>query len=193
MQSLNRQRAPAVVMVWLSMLSFSVHAKYDEQLQYVYYDVQPRHGQGLFSAVQAASPIRQDNEIFQGFTNSKIGWSLQTQSNGALCHFSAIAVTINTTITLPVLRSAKSSAQKEFAVFLQALQQHELGHLQLNQATAKQLEYRLHQLPARGDCQALLDEADAIGTQLMQTMAAVNKEYDRRTQHGKTQGIVLSD
>jgi predicted secreted Zn-dependent protease len=169
-------------------------AEYREQVQYAGYDVKPRPGQGLFSAVQSATPFRQEDGVFQGYTASKIKWSFQTQTtNGGRCRISAALVEMDTVITLPVLHSANAAAQREFAVYLEGLRKHEHGHLQLNQAVARQLEDNLLRLPGRTSCQQLIDEANALGNSLMATMASVNAEFDRRTQHGAAQGVVLSD
>lgn len=179
----------------LALLSLPIaQAEYREQLQYAGYDVKPRPGQGLFSAVQSATPFRKEAGVFHGHTESKIKWSFQTQStNGGHCSISAALVEMDTVITLPVLHSANAAVQSEFEVYLEGLRKHEHGHLQLNQAVARQLEDNLLRLPGRASCQQLLDEADALGNSLMATMASVNVEFDRRTQHGAAEGIGLSD
>lgn len=177
----------------LFLVCSSVQAAYQEQQQIITYDVFLRHGQGLYSAVTDASPLKVDGKIFMGYTSSKIKWSLQTRADKTGCRLSEVTVMMDTTITLPLLRSSNSKKQKEFAIFLEALHQHENGHLKLNQAVAKQLESTLLTLPPQSQCQALLDEANAIGDELMATLAEVNREFDRRTEHGANQGVVLSD
>ncbi len=168
-------------------------AGYQEQQQIITYDVFLRHGQGLYSAVTDASPLKVDGKIFMGYTSSEIKWSLQTRSDKTGCRLSEVNVMMDTTITLPLLRSSNSNKQKEFAIFLEALHQHENGHLKLNQTVARQLENALLKLPPQSQCQPLLDEANTIGNDLMATLAEVNREFDRRTQHGANQGVVLSD
>ena len=71
--------------------------------------------------------------------------------------------------------------------------EHELGHFQLYQATAREIERSLSQLPTMRKCQTLESEANRIGNLLMKTGNEVNVEYDRRTEHGAKNGARLSN
>lgn len=179
----------------LAVFSFVTQAKYSENLVYKNYAVQPSQGQGLLEAIKAVSPFnRADGNIFHGHTDSKVSWSFDMrESSSRVCTMGDVRVHLEALITLPELLSGSARQRREFAPYIEALRKHEQGHFQLYQATAREIERSLSQLPQMRKCKTLESEANRIGNLLMKTGNEVNVEYDRRTEHGATQGARLSN
>ncbi len=179
----------------LTGFSAAALAEYSEKLSYSNYAVKPRRSQSLLDAIKEASPFQQaDGRISHGHTDAKVSWSFDMrESRGAVCAITKVRVHLDALITLPELVSGNEAQQREFTPYIAALSRHEQGHYQLNQASAREIARSLSKMPKMSSCKTLQAEANRVGNLLMDTDEEVNADYDRRTQHGASQGAALSD
>lgn len=180
----------------LTMLlgSSLVRAEVAETLNYTMYAVKPDAGSSLLKAINAATPIREGDKKYHGFTRWDVRWkyTYDTSSSG-ICRVKSVSVTLTTMITLPELNSNDETVVSQFASYLTALKKHEFGHLQIAQEAAKKIEQSLLRQPGLSNCEQLKTALNERGNALVAEAKTQGKEYDEQTQHGKTQGAYLKN
>jgi predicted secreted Zn-dependent protease len=74
---------------------------------------------------------------------------------------------------------------------MEVLQEHENGHKNFGINAAREIERRLTSLGSMRSCNALGNTANSIADQIVDKYSRMETEYDRRTDHGRTQGGVF--
>ena len=105
------------------------------------------------------------------------------------CRVKDLRVYLTERVTLPHWTGAGAATAlvAQWQSFVAAVRQHELGHLAHGRQAANDVRDELQKLRAR-DCEILEQRADETGTSIVKRYAAMDVEYDARTEHGKTQG-----
>ena len=98
---------------------------------------------------------------------------------------------LRTEVQLPELRSGTPAQQAVFDRYLSALSRHEQGHVQFGRDAAQAIDEGIAALPAAPDCAALERRANTLGHRLLREHAEREKQYDRDTRHGASQGARL--
>ena len=96
-------------------------------------------------------------------------------------------------MTLPRLVGGTSKQKEHFDEYLSRLREHELGHYEIGREAAHELEKEFYALPSASTCADLQSKARDQGARLLPRYEEMGDEYDRQTQHGKTQGAWLTD
>ena len=182
---------PVLAALTALLLSTGAGAEVTRDLRYIYYDVDVRSGP-LFPQVQAASPIRREGRAFTGNTNWNIRWHYDLDRNPAgLCRVGKLRVTLNLEITLPRLRGASPGQQENFDRYLARLHAHEQTHAAIDTEAAHTVERELLALPPQRDCEQLKQQLNGAGHAVLDRYRQKNLEFDARTDHGRTEGVVL--
>lgn len=144
---------------------------------------------GLAYALNAATPIRHKGKPFHGYTAAKIAWRYRWQQGAdGRCRIERVTVDLNVQITLPELTDASAAERRRFEPYLRALDHHEQGHYRIAREAAETVEARIARLPATTNCPALEASANRAGRDTLSEAEKRQADYDRITQHGKTQG-----
>lgn len=193
-----RARPRAVEWGWsllgagLMWVSTAARAEVTEQLSYSIYTAPYKAGQSMRQALSSATPIRENGEVFHGYTQWHIRWRFrwQSQADGA-CRMVANTTELSAVITLPELSGADAQGRREFASYIAALRKHEMGHYQIAQVAAQRIDQAILALPTTPSCQALSIRANELGERFLAQARQAGFDYDRDTQHGRTQGAWL--
>lgn len=165
-------------------------ARVPEQLDYEYYEVDGS-GRDLRSAINAASPIREDGETFHGYTKWNVKWRFWWNEDEDGCTINLVRVELSGTITLPQLVDATASNAARFEPYIANLETHELGHYEHGRRAAAEIDDYLQELPTMASCAILEREANAGAHRIIRRYNAEDKRYDAQTEHGATQGARL--
>ncbi|GAA5157457.1 hypothetical protein GCM10025770_00700 [Viridibacterium curvum] len=173
--------------------SITAHAEILEELTYNYYTAVATAGQPLHGALDAASPIRENDLVFHGHTRWDVTWHFRwaNESDGR-CHITAATVTLKSVIRLPLLRADSLKRQQLFDRYLESLRKHELGHHQIGRDAAKAVEQEILSQPEMRTCKLLEQTINQRATDLIAGFNSRNLTYDQQTEHGKTQGAWLT-
>ncbi len=156
------------------------------------YPVHVQPGQTLRQALQDATPILVEGRRFHGYTHWNVHWNFWWHSDDAgRCRITRVSTRLRTRIQMPELRTGSAAQQTQFARYARALHQHEQGHVQFGRAAAQAIDQGIAALPEAPDCPSLERQANALGQRLLAGQVAQEKEYDRTTRHGATQGATL--
>lgn len=193
-------------------------ADVEEQLRLESYPVRLGAGQSLLAALNQATPLLERKKAggdenreeenagaggsrrrFHGYTAWDIRWQLRWQARpDGLCEPSHVKTRLTLTLTLPELLQSEEKAdaadaagRQRFARLVQALGVHEAGHLRIARAAARELDEALADLAPAAGCPALMARAHGLATRLLDAAAQRQRDYDRATRHGCTQGACL--
>lgn len=158
------------------------------------YTVRITPGQSLRDAINAATPIHQDGKRFHGYTAWNVDWQFWWHSDASgQCRITRVHTQLATTVQMPQLQGGTADQQAAFERYAKALRQHEEGHVQWGQKAAQAIDQGIAKLPEAANCSALEQNANALGQRLLQAHVEREKEYDRSTRNGATQGAQLDD
>ena len=178
-----------VLLIAALLGAFAAHAEVVESLDEVTYTAYPGFGQSLRSALDDATPIREDGKIFHGHTTWDIRWSFQWWEEGdGRCRITENETQIDLVITMPELGSGSREIRQRFARFREALYTHEQGHADRARAAAQAIDEAIAALPEMDSCDELERRANATGRRLLAESDRGQKRYDRDTEHGRREG-----
>jgi len=80
---------------------------------------------------------------------------------------------------------------QEFDKYLSALRTHESGHCQIGRKAAVTIDRKILSLPEMTNCNDLGVEGNDIGYQTIKEYKEKVKQYDARTEYGRSQGAWL--
>lgn len=156
------------------------------------YAVRIAQGQSLREALNTATPIRQDGKRFHAYTAWNVDWNFWWHSDASgRCRITRVRTRLAWTIQLPQLEGGTSAQRAQFQRYVQALRQHEQGHMQWGRKAARAIDQGIAALPEAPSCTALEHGANALGRRVLAEHVAGEREYDRSTSYGATQGAQL--
>ena len=156
------------------------------------YAVHIEPSQTLRQALNAATPITQNGQRFHGHTRWTVRWNfLWHREVSGRCRITQVTTRLTTDVQLPDLRQASPQQQAVFERYLRALSHHEEGHVQFGRTAAQAIDQGIAALPEASDCATLERDANALGQRLLSEQVEREKNYDRATGHGATQGAKL--
>jgi len=129
-----------------------------------------------------------------GLTEWRIDWRFEVRPSEDGCRCSSFKTTTTITNTLPRWTPpAEASAELAAAWirFISALGEHEDGHSRTALAAVDELHKRIKQLGPAADCDALRKRINDLAGRVIDEYRQRDKDYDRRTRHGATQGVAL--
>ena len=194
-RGVHLRRATAVLVLLRLLLCGAVHgahAAVTEEHEDRYYPVHMEPSDTLRQALNAATPITVDGRRFHGHTRWTVRWSFRWwREPEGRCRITQVSTRLRTEVQLPELYSATPAQQARFDRYVAALSQHEQGHVQFGRDAARAIDEGLARLPAASDCATLERQANALGHRLLREHAEREREYDRSTRHGASQGARL--
>ena len=123
-----------------------------------------------------------------------VRWHAEYSSGGGSCHCSSFTTTTTITITLPrwiAPTNAPAEVRAAWAKYAAALEVHENGHADLALAAAAEMHKRIKEIDSNLDCITLRARVQAECKAVLDSHRAQEKDYDRKTRHGATQGATL--
>lgn len=182
-------RLPAGLLLCLILLCPAAQAAPLEELNYEYYEVRLAPGLRVQAALDAATPIHVQGQPFYAYTR----WNVQhdyrwwEEADGR-CRITSVQVQLKTRIQFPRLHAVPVALRQRSERAMAALQAHELGHHAFGQRAARKIESLILLLPEQSSCVRLTQEVDARAARVIDEFSAQEREYDRQTEHGRTQG-----
>jgi predicted secreted Zn-dependent protease len=188
---MKRTTAALLPLLWLAL---TAQAEVQEHLREQYYDLQVASGQSLSRALNQASPIRQNGQIYHAYTRWQVQWKFwwREQRDGR-CQIDLTRTQLNATITLPRLGGGDAQQRQRFEQYLGALREHELGHYRIGQAAAAEIDAALLQTPEYPSCAELQQQANRRANAILQRHTEQERQYDQQTGHGRSQGAWLTE
>lgn len=162
------------------------------ELDWQSYPVQPEGAETLAQALDRSSPVRKRGLVYHATTQWQVQWRFWWQDSDRGCAIEGVQTEVSVQIQLPHWVAGADALHAEFEHYLSALTVHEQGHKDLAVVAGRSIDKALLELPPATDCATLERTANALGYQLLQRFRERENDYDRRTNHGQTQGAWLN-
>jgi predicted secreted Zn-dependent protease len=123
-----------------------------------------------------------------------VAWHAGYSAGGGTCRCISFSTATTITITLPrwvAPTNTPAEVRAAWAKYLAALEVHEAGHADLAIAAAADMHKRVKEIEGDLDCNALRTRVQTECQAALDSHRAQEKDYDRRTRHGATQGASL--
>lgn len=183
---------PCLLLGLLALAANSALAEVSESLDYRYYTAAPRPNESLLSALNHASPIRENGRTFHGYTKWHVSWRFRWhQEPSGRCAITSTHTEVSGLIDLPQLKGGTTAQKAAFERYIPALREHELGHYRIGRDAAVQIDHEILRLPPMHNCQALEQAANDGAHRTLARFQQQERDYDARTGHGRTQGAWL--
>jgi predicted secreted Zn-dependent protease len=158
-----------------------------------YYDVAGSTVAELRASVRQLGPGEEGQER-DALTVWDVAWTYGTGRPADRCALRDVQVTLTVTVTLPRWRHPADASPPLIAAwnsYVAHVEVHEAGHRAIAEQYARRLVAALTAL--RGDpCDKVWDAAGRTAARVVAEGRAKNREYDVATNHGQTQGVILS-
>jgi len=118
-------------------------------------------------------------------------WSVRPTLRGCSVEAGTIRVAITMTLPALVTPNVPADAHQRFNTFLERTLVHESDHVTIILQGARAYQHALGNHPPAGDCETLKTQLNDLFRQSFHAINRANREYDAKTQHGRTQGAVF--
>ncbi len=189
-EKLKRHKKNRMGRYLLSIIFFSsvADAEIVAESKYSYYSVSSPSKRQLPRRLDKATPIKIRGKKFHGQAHSHLNWYFWWETKNGSCYITNVKVTVDTTFTLPTLENSNKIVQELWDRWFPYLLRHENGHRDNALRIAKMIEKGIYNLPGQKDCGVLEKNANELANYFIQELEHVDKVYDRKTNHGETEG-----
>jgi predicted secreted Zn-dependent protease len=147
----------------------------------------------LRRSIDAAGPVI-DGERFVARTRWHLDWRFTYATDMRGCRIASAQTRVAVRTTYPrweQARYAPPDLNARWQRFLEALRWHEGMHRRHGLEAGASVQRRLTQLLPQPDCAATERVANQMAHGIVARWRAADRDYDRRTQHGVTEGATL--
>lgn len=165
-----------------------------EQLDFHYYPISGQTPQQLLEAMQDNGPAGDDGTRFHGYTRWNVRWQYRTATQGRRCRIQSVDTRVSGEITLPQWsgeQDASAELRERWQRYSRLLREHEEGHYQFALQAGEDVRRELLTLSSNNGCEALNEQANALGRSLIEVQRQREIAYDRDTEHGRRNGLSL--
>ncbi len=156
-----------------------------------YYEVPGTTASEVRANLMRFGPRGDWGERFDGHTRWFVRWHYRFREGEQSCEISSVATVVDITITMPRLAANAEippELERAFSAYTDKLMEHEKGHAENGIDVARRIEKAIAALPPKPSCDEFGDAANALGESLLDEAIERDRDYDRRTEHGRTQG-----
>lgn len=132
---------------------------------------------------------------FFGYTHYNLSYSYKTRSSDSGCVLSSSDIDIEWTFTMPKwenIADAPIEMQQSWKTFYDALWRHEQGHKAISQTMYSEVRREFYRARSQNNCASFAGVLANIKSLAKAKAVSKNAEYDARTNHGISEGVVLS-
>ena len=175
------------VTILAAMLCFPADAAPEVNVRTKYYKVRGNTAADIRRDLDRRSPVEYDARL-----NWNIQWRFTHRQFLELCKITKISVKVDIMYILPKLstRRLPASVKHAWQKYMKALIFHEKGHANTGINVAYAIERKIKNM-ARPTCKQLTKDANAVAYREIWRGNAIDKKYDKDTNHGATEGAVF--
>jgi predicted secreted Zn-dependent protease len=180
---------------FLIMVSGILYAEPDVETSFDFYDIFPISRVDIGKEMRKRSPIKRDGETFDAYTDWYVKWNFRWNKKDGMCVIKKVNTSLDVIYRLPRIAKnhpAPPNVQQAFKSYYDALFEHEKNHMKSGLDAAREVEKALLNLDSFENCDQLEASANALGNEIVRKYNELDKEYDRKTEHGKTEGVDIN-
>ncbi len=180
-----------VIIVFLS--SLIIHSQPDVKSTIEYYDIYGSNINDLKLEIQKKGS-KEGSKRYDAYTTWRVGWEFETISSNNKCTLKNVIVITEIKIVMPKwvnYSSAKKEVRQIWDKYYKALLDHENGHKEIGLKAADEIEKEIKKIKPKSSCDELERDINRNGDYVIAKYNSVEKEYDRKTNHGLNTGVIL--
>jgi predicted secreted Zn-dependent protease len=176
---------PCALVAVLTLVSFTLPAA--ESITTTYYRVG-----GATAGEVRADILRKGRKGWDGYTDWYLSWQFRWNHSGGHCAISSVTANLRATVILPQLdRRPDRAWENRWTSYLRALTRHEQDHVEIARRGAREVESAIRALAPAPSCGSLESSANAAGHAVVARVRRAQDQFDRDTEHGRTQGVIF--
>lgn len=189
----NKQELRWLTICLLLSITLNTKAETIETIEYKNYIISPRFPQEIKSELMRNTPIRERGGSFNGHTDWNIDWQYQTRQMPNNCQIHNVQVKVHVIHTLPALSEYVTDEQTItiFNKFNNALTKHEKNHGNNGLLAAREIDKTISEIQPQPNCRNISRMIDDMSYAIVQKYIFADREYDRITQSGLSEGAVI--
>ncbi len=159
-----------------------------------YYLVSGKTTDQIRSSINRNTPVHENGTIYDARTDWFVEWNFLWNQSNASCTITKIRTEVNIQFILPKLQTLGTlpkNLRRKWETYMQALLRHEDGHMNIGIRAANEIERKILNMTSRRTCNKLEIDANHIGNELLKKFRAIEKEYDRKSNHGRNDGTLF--
>ncbi len=159
-----------------------------------YYYVNGPSASVLAAQIDQNGPPGADGKRYAGKTKWDVQWKFRHEQHGVTCSMKEVAVAVGIAQTLPKWRGEPKGAaalKTRWQQFAVALKRHEDDHKDHGLAAGKEIEAALLAAKPASNCEDLAAAANSAAEAIVAKYQKLDQDYDRKTDHGRSQGATL--
>lgn len=156
-----------------------------------WYNVTGTDSKAMWQSISANGPKGDDGRVFAGRTDWNLGYRYQTRFRDGQCRVSTVTTRLAVVMHMPRWQDegrAPRALRDRWQRYVAALREHENGHRDNGVAATAEVQARVSDLPPQPDCGSFDAQARTVANEIVARYVERDREYDRRTEHGLTQG-----
>jgi predicted secreted Zn-dependent protease len=170
--------------------SRSTSDEVDLVVRHAFYEVAGRNPKELRAEMDKLGPLDSKGVRRDAYTGWSVTWRYgYDRSRG--CSTGPVRVKVEVMYTMPrwsMPVDVDPQLHQRWTRYMLNLRRHEDGHRDIGVHAGEEVRRRMEAMSPRADCGELEREADAVGQEVVAKYRAIEKAYDRDTDHGATQG-----
>jgi len=173
--------------------AWSTSAQSEMKVTTNYYTVSGNTLRELREALERTKP-RKSLGTSDARTDWNIQWSYKLAPDETGCQLRSLETKTTIAITLPKwdpAPGAQPGMEQRWKDYLKALATHEDGHRAIAASAATEMHKRIHAIKETPTCDALAESIKKAANETLSEFRAKDAQYDRKTDHGATQGARL--
>lgn len=181
----------AVIIIFVS--SLIIYSQPGVKSTIEYYEIYGSTLTGLRQEIQKKGP-REGNQRFDAYTTWWINWEFETLTSNNGCSLKKLKVNLVTKIVMPKWVNYESGSlelKRTWDKYYKALLDHENGHKEFGLNAAKEIEQEIKKIRPKRNCAELERDVNRAGDYIIAKYNSIEKEYDRKTNHGINAGAAL--
>ena len=184
------------IFAWLAsyFICFPAFAELEIQTSKKYYAVSGMNADDIRASLTHNSPVTYNGKKHDARTDWQVSWNYYWRETHRECKLTRINTSLEVTYTLPRLTThakLEEPLKSRWDNYYEALLKHEQGHQDFGFKSAREIQTTLQGLKPRKDCETLQKDANAAGHRILKKYAALEKNYDKETNHGMKNGAVF--
>jgi predicted secreted Zn-dependent protease len=186
----------AFLVLFVLLISSIAHAEPTINTLFDFYDIFPSSKKDLGKEMLNRSPVKKNGKTFKGHTHWHVKWNFKWKKNNGICHITKVKTSLSVTYIMPQIAQGHEVAQpirQSFENYYKSLLNHEKGHMKSGLYAAKDIEKALISLGSFESCDVLDETANRTANLIVKKYNNRDKEYDRKTNHGKTEGVDIDN
>lgn len=172
------------------ILADYTHASPTVVEEFKYYSVRVKARNEILPRFNKKSPIKEGGKVFHAHTYAYIKWNFKWETKNKKCQIKNVTTSVDVTYIYPKLRTRSVDVKLVWNKWYPKLIIHEEGHRDLAVKISKEIERVIKPMKS-ANCKKLEKKANNAGNKKIAKLDRLNKNYDKETNHGETQGAWL--